>query len=494
MGCRTARKTHGAAQLTLATALALTVGTMGLSQDKTDPPKGDKGPAPLKTGLHLNEAKAYQGYTLFSPNNSTKVFLIDMEGKVARTWEGAARPAACAYLLENGHWLRPCVYEEKKTPFGTGGGSGGRVQEFTWEGELLWDFQIASDKQLAHHDVRKLPNGNLLMLVGEMKNAEEVADAGRKGAGNVRSDCVFEVRPTGKTTGDIVWEWRMWDHLIQDNDKSKAHYGDVAAHPELIDVNFGPQGKGGGAPGKGALDWTHTNSVDYNLELDQIVLSVHNFSEVWIIDHSTTTAEAAGHAGGKSGKGGDILYRWGNPRAYRAGTATDQQLFVQHNAHWIPKGLPGGGHLLVFNNGSNRPGGNFSSVDEFVPPFDAKGNYTRKAGSAFGPEKTLWSYSAPKQAEFYSSYISGAQRLANGNTLICSGADGIFFEVTAEKEVVWKYVNPVRSKDKKGGGAPTPGAVFRAYRYAPDYPGLIGRELHATQTIEELLAKEPPKN
>ncbi|MGC8644373.1 MAG: hypothetical protein ACP5XB_31305, partial [Isosphaeraceae bacterium] len=60
-------------------------------------------------------------------------------------------------------------------------------------------------------------------------------------------------------------------------------------------------------------------------ELDQILLSVHSFSEIWIIDHGTTTAEAATHKGGRSGKGGDLLYRWGNPQAYRAGTAADQQ-------------------------------------------------------------------------------------------------------------------------------------------------------------------------
>jgi Arylsulfotransferase (ASST) len=493
MTCRTRRLTSCALQPGLAIALALCLGPWGQAQDKIEPKKESKSPAPLKTGLYLNDPRAFQGYTLFSPINSTQFFLIDMEGKVARMWEGAATPASYAVLLENGHLLRPCLFTEKKTAFGTGGGAGGRIQEFTWDGDLVWDFQIANDQQLSHHGVHKLPNGNLLVIVGEMKSAAEAADAGRKNVTNMRADAIVEVRPTGKTTGEVVWQWHMWDHLIQDSDNSKAHFGDVSAHPELIDINSGPGSggkapKAGAPPGKGALDWTHTNAVDYNTDLDQIMISVCNFSELWIIDHSTTTTEAANHAGGNSGKGGDILYRWGNPRAYRAGTTADQRLFGQHNTHWIPRGLRGEGHILVFNNGTNRPGGNYSQVDELVPPVDAKGRYERQSGSAFGPEKPLWSYTAPTKKDFYSNYISGAQRLPNGNTLICSGADGIFFEVTADKEMVWKYVNPVRTTaEGKKGPAPTPGAVFRAYRYPSDYRGLVGRDLNAAKTIEELL-------
>ena len=83
----------------------------------------------------------------------------------------------------------------------------------------------------------------------------------------------------------------------------------------------------------------HVNAVAYNAELDQIVLSSPHFNEIWIIDHGTTTEEAKGHTGGRWGKGGDILYRWGNPRAYRNGTKLDQRLFYQHNIQWIPKGL-----------------------------------------------------------------------------------------------------------------------------------------------------------
>jgi hypothetical protein len=174
------------------------------------------------------------------------------------------------------------------------------------------------------------------------------------------------------------------------------------------------------------------------------MISCPEFNELWVIDHSTTTAEAAGHKGGRSGKGGDLLYRWGNPRAHRAGTVKDQKLFFQHNAHWIPKGHPGEGHVLVFNNGQRRVGGAYSSVDEIVPPVGPDGRYEHKPGTAYGPDKPVWSYSAPKRTEFYSFFISGAHRLPNGNTFICAGATGTIFEVTPDKQVVWRYVNSAK--------------------------------------------------
>src|SRR5262249_52773736 len=206
-------------------------------------------------------------------------------------------------------------------------------------------------------------------------------------------------------------------------------------------------------------DYTHFNGVAYNPDLDQIAVSVWTFSEFWIIDHSTTTAEAAGHTGGRYGRGGDLLYRWGNPRAYRAGKKEDQKLFSQHNAHWIPQGLPGAGHLLLFNNGTGRTGENYSSVDELVLPVDSQGRYTCKLGTAYGPDQPVWSYTAPKKTDFFSAFISGTQRLANGNTLICSGANGTVFEVTPEKEIVWKYVNPAKAGTPIGS-PPRPGQIM----------------------------------
>src|SRR5581483_4080652 len=184
----------------------------------------------------------------------------------------------------------------------------------------------------------------------------------------------------------------------------------MVAKPEELERlrSLGYVGGAGRRAARPQMDWLHVNSVAYNADFDQVMLSVYEYNEVWVLDHGTSTAQAASHAGGRYGKGGDLLYRWGNPRTYRAGTAKDQQLFGQHNAHWIAKGLPGAGHLLVFNNGQRRIGGAYSTVDEVVLPVDAKGNYEHARGKAFGPGKAVWSYAAPKRIDFYAPFISGA--------------------------------------------------------------------------------------
>jgi hypothetical protein len=485
-----------AARAGVIAALVLGIGALSVPgpQAFAQPPKEEsKGKQPpVKLGLHVNNAgKTCQGYTLLAPANSTTTYLLDMDGRVVKMWQSDCKPGHSAYLLENGNLLRAGALVNP--PFRVFGGAGGRIQEFSWDGTLLWDFTYADDSHLGHHDICRLPNGNVLLLVWEQKTREEAIAAGRRpetvNKTGLVADSVVEIKPTGKTTGTVVWEWHAWDHLVQDHDPSKQNFGEVGQRPGRIDLNFGegtvaaivaqPKeldklraigyvGGAGRRPGRVQPDWLHLNAVAYNAALDQILLSVHEFSEIWVIDHSTTTAEAASSAGGKSGKGGDLLYRWGNPRAYRAGKVKDQRLFGQHNAHWIPQGLPGAGHILVFNNGMRRPGGAFSSVDEIVPPVDSQGHYTYSAGEPYGPDAPVWSYSAPKRTDFFSSFISGAHRLPNGNTFICSGANGTLFEVTAAKELVWKYLNPVL-------GLPQPGSSL-----APKLGQLVPPRLHDT--------------
>lgn len=396
--------------------------------------------------ITTEQDEVYEGYTLFAPMKSTTTWLIDTDGNTVHSWDSDYRPGLGVYFLETGELLR--TGNAGNTTF-TGGGSGGIVQTLDWDGSVTWEYAYSSSTHLSHHDVEMLPNGNVLMIAWELKTAADAETAGRDpgtmGDGELWPDSIIEVDPD---SDEIVWEWHVWDHLVQDYDSSKDNYGTVVDHPELIDINYTMNT---------SADWNHVNSVDYSETYDQILLSVHNFCEIWIIDHSTTTAEAAGHSGGDSGMGGDLLYRWGNPQTYddTAGD-DDQKLFVQHDAKWLTDDLPGAGNILIFNNGKGRSDGDYSSVDEIEPPVNSDGSYTL-SGSHYGPDSTVWTYVADTPTDFFAMSISGAQRLPNGNTLICKGPDGNFFEVSEEGETLWEYT--------------ATGAVFRAERYAADSIG-----------------------
>ena len=114
-------------------------------------------------------------------------------------------------------------------------------------------------------------------------------------------------------------------------------------------------------------------------------------------------------------RGATCSTAWGNPRAYRAGTPADQQLFWPHNPQWIPPGLAGAGNILIFNNGTEFPGSwrHYSSVDEIAPPVDGA-NYRLDPDRAYAPVEPVWTYTAPTPSDFFARFISGAQRLPNG--------------------------------------------------------------------------------
>lgn len=415
-------------------------------------------------GLIINEPEAFPGYTLYTPLRSTETYLLDMEGNIVHQWTSEHWPSNAAYLLTNGNLLRSCKVRGNDM-FGDRGPSGGRIQLFSWGGNLIWDYVYSNELYHQHHDIEPLPNGNVLILAWERVTKEEAIAAGRNpdniAAKGMFPDTVVEVKRTGRTTGEIVWKWNAWDHLIQDFDPTKANYGNPAEHPERINVNLNPRAR---------PDWMHTNSIDYNPNLDQIVINPRSFNEFLVIDHSTTTEEARGSSGGRSGKGGDILYRWGNPANYGAGTRDDQQFFQQHDARWIQPGQPGAGNITVFNNQAGQSDGNYSSIMEINPPVARNGTYRIVKGQTLEPKRPVWTYTANPPTDFYSSFISGAERLPNGNTLICSGAEGIFFEVTPEGKTVWEYHNPIELPPL---GPEGPHSVFRVVRYRLGYPGVM---------------------
>ena len=443
-----------------------------LGVDPADhPPRGDASAG----GLLINEPGAAIGYTLFAlwGDGNRKVYLIDPLGRLAHKWhidetlpdDGIVH----AKLLDNGNLLIMAA------PM---------LLEIDMRGNIVWQY----DTVRAHHDFLKMPNGNLLLLYVARKSREEAIAAGANPEfvheTGIHYDYLVEVRPSS-SGGEIVWQWSPWDHLIQDFDPSKPNYGAVAEHPELIDLNFLPETLSlhrQHAPS----DWLHANAIDYNPALDQVMMSPRHYSELWVIDHSATTEEARGGTGGNSGMGGDLLYRWGNPRAYGQGDADDQRLFWQHHTHWIPPGLPGAGNILAFSNGNEFADHlrGYSSVDEIAPPVDGY-RYRRAEGEAYSPDQPAWTYA---DAEFYAPYRSGAHRLPNGNTLIADGVSGTIFQATPNGKVVWKYIVPWHYHISLWQNLETPpwltygtpdnpqdaikNDIYRAYQYPPDHPGL----------------------
>ncbi len=449
-------------------------------------------------GLLRSEAGAAPGYMLFSPFNSDTAYLVDLEGHVVHTWKND-KAGDAMYLQDDGSLFRLARIPEP--PNFRAGGVAGFIQKLSWEGDVLWEWKMADEKKILHHDIRPLPNGNVLAIAWEQKSAEEAKAAGRRPdlvpEQGIWSEWILELEPRPPNDARIVWEWHVWDHLVQGSDPKAPGYGVPAEHPGRLDVNGDSEAPVidekeleqlkalGYVPDNATAedvrsDFLHMNSIDYHPRLDQIVVSLPFLGEVWILDHSTTTEVARGSTGGRYGRGGDILYRWGNPRIYGRGIAADKQLFGQHNALWIPDGWPNAGNVTVFNNGGERADGNWSSVVEIVPPIDEKGSYPLADGAPFGPAAPLWTYAAPDKQSFFAPFVSGAQRLPGGNTFVCSGPQGRYFEVTPDGTIVWEYRAPFRGELKIWQPAlagKLPYASFRAIKIEPGHAGLAGRTL-----------------
>lgn len=469
---------------------------------------------PSRDGFDSNSA--FPGFTLIAPLQSKRVYLVDMSGEAVHEWQSQYKTGEMTYLTDRGTLLKSQRAIDHPT-FQHAGGHGGRIQEIDWNGDVIWDFVWDSESGLNHHDIEELPNGNILFIAWDRTTREVALAKGRDPelleGEEFWAGAIYEVKPTRPSGGEIVWSWHALDHVIQNFDENLPNYSEPADHPERIDINgdrnpdppdeeeqkkiesdIAALGYGGSASTDDPADkkpddkkeeeeeedpevvarkartknadWIHTNAVDYNAALDQIVISARRFDEVWIIDHATTTEEAKGPKG-------DLLYRWGNPFAYGMGTWEDRQLFGQHNSQWIPDGYLGAGNLMVFNNGSKPR--EHSTVDEWWAVRDINGRYPREEGEPWGPAKPDWSYAAEEPETFFSRFISGVQRLPNGNTLICSGAEWRVFEVTPSGEIVWDWRNPYgplpgeEEEDMKK----FPNAIFRANRYAADHPGIV---------------------
>ncbi|MDF1545977.1 MAG: aryl-sulfate sulfotransferase [bacterium] len=416
-------------------------------------------------GLLKHDGTGQGGYTIFGPRATPYTILIDEYGRVVHTWVDSSMTwGGAPYLLENGDLLR-------------NEGGANRLLKYDWDGNVIWDWSDPDPSYGMHHDIAPMPNGNVLILVRDYRPIAEAIADGKDTVGipddTIWAEMVLEIQQTGPTSGDIVWRWTCYDHLIQDFDATKNNFGVVEDHPELMDFNYGALSK----------DWLHANGLDYNPDLDQIMISNRRTSELWIVDHSTTTAEAATNSGGNSGMGGNILYRWGNPAAYRAGDSTDMTMDGQHDTQWIKPGLPGAGNILAFSNGRNW---GFSTGVEAISTVDVNGNYPLPGpGVAHEPAAPVWTYSTTPPEDYFATAQSGIQRLPNGNTILTHAPNGEFREVTPAGEIVWQYQSPLFT-----GGSTVQGAVvdaattFKTFRYQADYPGLAGKVLVGDSVLE----------
>lgn len=429
-------------------------------------------------GLQLYDTTNTQGYILFSPITSKDVFLIDKCGKLANSWQTNHIPGQSSFLLDNGDLIRAGL---NIGPFYNIGGKGGVLERYDWNNNLIWSFKMSDYDNCLHHDFKVLPNGNILALVwSEIRPLTTVIEMGRNPdflGTYIFTERIIEIKPIGTDSATVVWVWNLADHLIQDFDSTKSNFGRINEHPELVDINFNPNK---------VPNWVHINAIEYNKELDQILLCAHAYNEIWIIDHSTTTIEAKSHIGGRSGKGGDLLFRWGNPSAYKLGDSTNQYFFGQHHAQWIKSGYKNAGKIIVFNNGLNRTNTNFSSIDIIAPTFDTSlQSYNLNNNQTYFPDTIYWTYKNSIPENFYSSYVSGVQPLKDGSFLICSGADGVFFEIDSLNNKTWQYTNPVNNFGAiSQGDSVFNNNVFRCTYYPEDFAGFIDKDFILDNEIE----------
>jgi len=341
--------------------------------DNPEPDGTDGEEAPLADGLLVyNPSKFYDGYILVNDAAANRVYLMDKKTSVIFEWNmDGKRLGNDAHLMENGKILAMLEAEDPQIQIG---GFGGMPAILNKDGVVEWSYLHSDENQIAHHDLEMLPDGNILFMSWQKKSEAEAADAGYSGGTQVIYDAIYEIDPA---SNEIVWEWHMWDHLIQDFDPARANYGVIADHPERIDFNYF---QGGEIPG----DISHANGIAYDAANDLIFLSANFYSEIWVIDHSTSPEEARGSTGGNYGKGGDLIYRFGNPEAY-----DNSQGLRRFDRNHYPNLLSGDkkGNIMVFANGLSIEQ---STAYELRLPDPLR----PQAGSDNEPEE-VWSFTDP---------------------------------------------------------------------------------------------------
>ncbi|WP_299227016.1 aryl-sulfate sulfotransferase [uncultured Psychroserpens sp.] len=351
------------------------------------------------------------GYILAVENGATTSYLLDRTGQKVKEWNFDDNLGNDLQLLPDGKLLGLFKSQNPDLSFG---GFGGLLKIINADGTTDWEYVYATSNHIAHHDVEMLPNGNVLFIAWERIGAFDLFAEGVATNIDIFPEALLEINPQ---TNQIVWEWHSFDHIIQDQFPAANNYGVISEHPELIDINYNLAENG---------DIMHANGIDYDPVNDIIFLSVNYYHEIWVIDHSTNTSEAASHSGGNYNKGGDLLYRFGNPEVYH-NTEGERLFYNNHFPNLLEGDQPGAGNVLVYMNGNNI---NQSTVYELQMP----ANYELIPNVNTEPS-VVWSFT---DEDLFFGRISGADRLTNGNTIISEGDYGIW-EVTPSGNVAWKY-------------------------------------------------------
>jgi len=400
-----------------------------IGEEEQEEEEEEETPDTFGTVVAFNSATASGGYILMNDAAANRVFLMTRNSEIVYEWDmDGRRLGNDVRLLPNGQLL---AMLESADPQITIGGFGGRMALINPDGSESFSFDYSTDDVILHHDAELLPNGNILTMIWERKSAQEATNAGYELNVEVFPDGLIEIDPN---TSQIVWEWYMWDHLVQDFNATADNFGSVATDVRKININHIVNDNG---------DISHANGIAYDADKDVIYLSANFFSEVWVIDHSTTTAEAATSSGGNYGFGGDLVYRFGNPLAYE-NPMGEVRFDHNHYPNLIDDTNPG--DILVFANGNS---GTQSTAYELVLPatFSLAPNQDNEPTVA-------WSFT---DMELHSPKVSGVEALPNGNRLITEGDYGLW-EVTPSGEIAWKLE--------------AAGFFWRAYHYDLDDPAI----------------------
>jgi len=370
-------------------------------------------------------------------NGGNTSYLLNKEGHRIYEWNFDTRLGNDLEILPDGRLLGMFKVFEPEIDFGGGGGT---IKILSPNSGVEWQYTYHTENYIAHHDVEMLPNGNVLFISWERVNALTAQENGATVVNDIFPESLIEIDPS---INQIVWRWNSFDHIIQDVDASKPNFGNLNENPQQININYNSDINNG--------DIMHANGIDYDATNDVIYLSVNFYSEIWVIDHSTTTEEAASNSGGNFNKGGDLLYRFGNPETYNS--LGERLFYNNHFPNLIENEVPGKDNMLVFVNKDN--GLEQSAVYEL----DLPETFSLSSNTNNEPQ-IVWQFTDP---DMYSRIISGAVRLSNGNTLICDGAYG-FWEITENGEIAWKY----NSQNVK---------LWRGYTYKRDDTAILNLNL-----------------